>query len=198
MACACGSTEHKRIGVGTEQLEKSIEESFPKARVARLDRDTASGDGVEAVLDRLRSGEVDVLVGTQMVTKGHDIAAVTLVGVALADQSLAFPDFPRVRTNLPAARAGRWPRRPRRHPRQSRPANLPTRSPGGAPRRTTRLRSFYAEEIRAREEVGYPPFTRLVAVRVHAGAEADARGATQVLAEPPANIRPSKTARSKS
>jgi primosomal protein N' (replication factor Y) len=184
MACAsCGSTEHKRIGVGTEQLEKSIEESFPKARVARLDRDTASGDGVEAVLDRLRSGEVDVLVGTQMVTKGHDIAAVTLVGVALADQSLAFPDFRASERTFQllaqvAGRAGR----------ADTPGKviLQTYQPDHPAVRLAAqhdYEGFYAEEIQARQEVGYPPFARLVTVRVHAGAEADARGATQLLAE---------------
>jgi primosomal protein N' (replication factor Y) len=184
MACAsCGSTEQKRLGVGTEQLEKSIEESFPKARVARLDRDTASGDGIEEVLDRLRSGEVDVLVGTQMVTKGHDIAAVTLVGVALADQSLAFPDFRASERTFQllaqvAGRAGR----------ADTPGKviLQTYQPDHPAVRLAAqhdYEGFYAEEIRAREEVGYPPFTRLVTVRVHAGAEADARGATQLLAE---------------
>ena len=184
MACAsCGSTEQKRIGVGTEQLQKSIEESFPKARVARLDRDTASGDGIEEVLDRLRSGDIDVLVGTQMVTKGHDIAAVTLVGVALADQSLAFPDFRASERTFQllaqvAGRAGR----------ADTPGKviLQTYQPDHPAVRLAAqhdYEGFYAEEIRAREEVGYPPFTRLVTVRVHAGAEADARGATQLLAE---------------
>jgi primosomal protein N' (replication factor Y) len=184
VACAsCGSTEYQRIGVGTEQLEKSVEDSFPKARVARLDRDTASGDGVEAVLDRLRSGEVDVLVGTQMVTKGHDIAAVTLVGVALADQSLAFPDFRASERTFQllaqvAGRAGR----------ADTPGKviLQTYQPDHPAVRLAAqhdYESFYAEEIRAREEVGYPPFARLVTVRVHAGAEADARRATQLLAD---------------
>jgi primosomal protein N' (replication factor Y) len=182
--CAsCGSTEVKRLGVGTEQLEKAVEESFPKARVARLDRDTASGDGVEAVLDRLRRGEVDVLVGTQMVTKGHDVAGVTLVGVALADQSLAFPDFRASERTFQllaqvAGRAGR----------ADTPGKviLQTYQPDHpAVRLAARhdYESFYEEEIRAREEVGYPPFARLVTVRVHAGAEADARRATQLLAE---------------
>jgi primosomal protein N' (replication factor Y) len=180
---ACGSAEYKRIGVGTEQLEQSIDESFPKARVARLDRDTASGDGVEAVLDRLRTGEIDVLVGTQMVTKGHDIAAVTLVGVALADQSLAFPDFRASERTFQllaqvAGRAGR----------ADTPGKviLQTYQPDHPAVRLAAqhdYESFYAEEIRDREEVGYPPFTRLVSVRVHAGAEADARSATQLLAD---------------
>ena len=182
--CAsCGSTEYERLGVGTEQLEKAVEASFPDARVARLDRDTASASGVEAVLDRLRSGEVDVLVGTQMVTKGHDIAGVTLVGVALADQSLAFPDFRASERTFQllaqvAGRAGR----------ADAPGKviLQTFQPDHpAVRFAARhdYESFYAEEVRAREEVGYPPFARLVTVRVHAGAETDARRVTQLLGD---------------
>ncbi len=182
--CAgCGSTEYKRLGVGTEQLQKAVEESFPKARVARLDRDTASGDGVERVLDRLRSGEVDVLVGTQMVTKGHDIAGVTLVGVALADQSLAFPDFRASERTFQllaqvAGRAGR----------ADSPGEviLQTYQPDHPAVRLAAehdYESFYADEIRERQEVGYPPFARLVSVRVHAGDEDDARRATQALAD---------------
>lgn len=184
VACAsCGSTEYKRLGVGTEQLQKGIEASFPNASVARLDRDTASGDGVEAVLDRLRTGDVDVLVGTQMVTKGHDIAGVTLVGVALADQSLAFPDFRASERTFQllaqvAGRAGR----------ADTPGKvvLQTYQPDHPAVRLAAkhdYESFFVEEIRDREEVGYPPFARLVSVRVHAGAEADARGATGTLAE---------------
>ncbi len=184
MPCAsCGSTEYKLLGVGTEQLEKAVEESFPQARVARLDRDTASGDGVEAVLDRLRSGEIDVLVGTQMVTKGHDIAGVTLVGVALADQSLAFPDFRASERTFQllaqvAGRAGR----------ADTPGEviLQTFQPDHPAVRLAAqhdYESFYAAEIRDREEVGYPPFARLVTVRVHAGAEADARSVAQLLAD---------------
>jgi len=184
MPCAsCTGTEYRRIGVGTEQLERAIQEGFPKARVARLDRDTASGEGVELVLDRLRSGEVDVLVGTQMVTKGHDIAGVTLVGIALADQSLAFPDFRASERTFQllaqvAGRAGR----------ADTPGEviLQTFQPDHpAVRLAARhdYEGFYAEEIRARQEVGYPPFGRLVSVRVHAGAEADARSATQLLAD---------------
>jgi primosomal protein N' (replication factor Y) len=171
------------LGVGTEQLQQAIEESFPKARVARLDRDTAAGEGVEAVLDRLRQGAVDVLVGTQMVTKGHDIAGVTLVGVVLADQSLAFPDFRASERTFQllaqvAGRAGR----------ADAPGEviLQTFQPEHPAIRLAAqhdYEQFYAEEVRNREEVGYPPFARLVTARVHAGAEADARNATQHLAD---------------
>lgn len=184
MPCpACGAEDHQHLGVGTEQLEQAVEESFPEARVARLDRDTASGDGVEAVLDRLRTGEVNVLVGTQMVTKGHDIARVTLVGVVLADQSLAFPDFRASERTFQllaqvSGRAGR------------------AESPGEVILQTYQpehpavrfaadhdYEQFYEEEIQIRREVDYPPFARLVSVRVHAGAESDARQATQQLAD---------------
>jgi primosomal protein N' (replication factor Y) (superfamily II helicase) len=81
------------LGVGTERLEASLREAFPQARIGRLDRDTAGGRGVATILDQLRTRALDVLVGTQMVTKGHDVPGVTLVGVVLADQSLVFPDF---------------------------------------------------------------------------------------------------------
>ena len=180
---ACGARETQHLGVGTEQLQQAVEEAFPNAKVARLDRDTASGEGVEAVLDRLRTGEVDVLVGTQMVTKGHDIAGVTLVGVVLADQSLAFPDFRASERTFQllaqvAGRAGR----------AETPGEviLQTYQPEHAAIRLAAQHDyaqFFGDEIGAREEVGYPPFTRLVSVRVHAGAESEARAATQHLAD---------------
>ena len=180
---SCGAQDYQRLGVGTEQLERALAECFPKAKIARLDRDTASADGVEAVLDRLRDGEVDVLVGTQMVTKGHDIPRVTLVGVVLADQSLAFPDFRASERTFQllaqvAGRAGR----------ADRPGKvvLQTFQPEHPAVRLAAQHDyerFYAEEIKSRKEVGYPPFSRLVSVRVHAGAEAEARRATQALAD---------------
>ena len=80
-------------GLGTEKLEETLAQAFPGARVARLDRDVASGRNVEALLDRVRAREVDILVGTQMVTKGHDLPNVTLVGVINADAALSIPDF---------------------------------------------------------------------------------------------------------
>jgi primosomal protein N' (replication factor Y) len=180
---SCGCQEYQRLGVGTEQLEQALGESFPKAKVARLDRDTASSEGVETVLDRLRTGEIDVLVGTQMVTKGHDIPRVTLVGVVLADQSLAFPDFRASERTFQllaqvAGRAGRAEQPGRVILQTFQPEHPAVRLAAQHD-----YERFFAAEIAARREVGYPPFARLVSVRVHAGAEADARRATQVLAE---------------
>lgn len=182
--CAeCGANEYHHLGVGTEQMQHAVEESFPNARVARLDRDTASGEGVEAVLDRLRTGAVDVLVGTQMVTKGHDIAGVTLVGVVLADQSLAFPDFRASERTFQllaqvAGRAGRA-----ETPGEVILQTFQPEHPAVRLAAQHDYEQFYGEEIMSREEVGYPPFARLVSVRVHSGAEADARNATQHLAD---------------
>ncbi|MEM6959577.1 MAG: primosomal protein N', partial [Myxococcota bacterium] len=85
---ACGADALEHMGLGTEQLESMLTENFPGARVGRLDRDVASGRSIEAILKRFRARELDVLVGTQMVTKGHDVPGVTLVGVLAADQSL--------------------------------------------------------------------------------------------------------------
>ncbi|MCH2108936.1 MAG: primosomal protein N', partial [Polyangiaceae bacterium] len=90
---SCGSKEFELEGTGTEKIESLLAESFPKAKVARLDRDVAAGLKSEKILNAMRAGEVDILIGTQMVTKGHDLPAVTLVGVLNADAALSLPDF---------------------------------------------------------------------------------------------------------
>jgi primosomal protein N' (replication factor Y) len=95
---ACRSPKLDRLGTGTERVETLVRARFPDARVARLDRDTTGGGdgdgrGLEAVLRRMQRGEIDILVGTQMVTKGHDFAGVTLVGVLQPDQGMNLPDF---------------------------------------------------------------------------------------------------------
>ncbi len=90
----CASDHIQFLGTGAERVEAELFAHFPQARIARLDRDTASGKGAfEEILRRFRHGEVDILVGTQMIAKGHDIPNVTLVGVVLADIGLAMPDF---------------------------------------------------------------------------------------------------------
>ncbi|MEK7798730.1 MAG: primosomal protein N', partial [Acidobacteriota bacterium] len=94
-ACpACGSAHLHFGGTGTERLEDVLKAALPGARVERLDRDTARGRGsVEALLTRFERGEIDVLLGTQMIAKGHDFPNVTLVGVLAADALLGLPDF---------------------------------------------------------------------------------------------------------
>jgi primosomal protein N' (replication factor Y) len=90
---ACHAPALTLEGLGTERLETTLRESFPTARIARLDRDVADGKKAQAILARMHAREIDILVGTQMVTKGHDLPNVTLVGVVNADAALSLPDF---------------------------------------------------------------------------------------------------------
>ena len=90
----CQSEHLYYLGAGSQQGEERLQELFPNARIARMDRDTVRGRGdMERLLTRLHSGEINLLVGTQMIAKGHDIHGVTLVGVVGADSALGLPDF---------------------------------------------------------------------------------------------------------
>jgi len=93
--CAhCGSEYVYFLGTGSEKLEELLHGMFPQARIARLDRDTVRGqEDFERALNALNEGELDLLLGTQMIAKGHDIHGVTLVGVVGADMALGMPDF---------------------------------------------------------------------------------------------------------
>ena len=90
----CGSDHIYFLGSGSEKLEDMLQTAFPNARIGRMDRDTIRGRGdFERVLNQMHAGEIDLLVGTQMIAKGHDVPGVTLVGVVGADFALGFPDF---------------------------------------------------------------------------------------------------------
>ena len=90
----CNSEYVQYLGTGAEKLEDILHSLYPQARIARLDRDTVRGrDDLERVLSALQAGDIDLLVGTQMIAKGHDIPNVTLVGVVGSDAALSFPDF---------------------------------------------------------------------------------------------------------
>lgn len=90
----CQSDQIQFLGTGSERLEDEVHQHLPTARIARLDRDSANAKGaLENILFSFRNGEIDILVGTQMIAKGHDIPNVTLVGVVLADIGLSIPDF---------------------------------------------------------------------------------------------------------
>ncbi len=89
----CGAADLAELGHGTEQIEDKLEHLLPHARIGRMDRDTTRGKALLNLLTDFRKGELDILIGTQMLAKGHDFPGVTLVGVLNAEQSLAFPDF---------------------------------------------------------------------------------------------------------
>ena len=182
----CRSDRLDLRGRGTERVEDALETLFPEARVTRLDRDTTtSGQRLEDVVRDMRDGRIDVLVGTQMVTKGHDFPNVTLVGVLAADSSLNFPDFRAAERTFQlltqvAGRAGRG-RRPGQVLVQTydpdHPCLLAVRDHDHA--------RFAAEELAVRKMRGFPPFGHAVSVRFegrHGGkVEALARRAADVL-----------------
>jgi len=170
-ACNAGSVE--RLGVGTEQLEQQIRTQFPTARVARLDRDTAEGPGLLRVLEGMRRGEIDIVVGTQMLTKGHDFPGVTLVGVLLADQGMDLPDYRASERSFQlleqvAGRAGRGDRPGRVILQTYKPSH-----PAVECARDHDYLRFAALELRDRRELDYPPAARMACVHVD-GADANA------------------------
>ena len=161
---ACGGVLIE-VGSGTERVEAEVAARFPQARVARLDRDAAtSAERLTDLLSRFARGEVDVLVGTQMVAKGHDVPGVTLVGVVLADLGLHFPDFRagertfQLLTQV-AGRAGRGDDPGRVVIQTFLPAHYAVELA-----RTHDYPRFYREEIARRRPHGWPPFRELVQV----------------------------------
>jgi len=173
LECAgCGKTDGALLGFGTERLEEEVAAMFPRARVARLDRDTSARKGAqERILRAFHAGETDVLIGTQMVAKGHDIPNVTLVGVILADLGLHHPDFRAGERNFQlltqvAGRAGRGEDPGRVLIQTFLPDHYSI-----ALARTHDYPTFYREELSRRELHGYPPFRFLIRVDL-AGPEA--------------------------
>ena len=178
----CGGLGMVPFGAGTQRIEEVLQQAFPGARVERLDRDTVAKEGVEAVLERMHAREIDILVGTQMVTKGHDLPGVTLVGVVLADQSLVFPDFRASERTFQllaqvAGRAGRGGK-----PGKVIVQSYQTQHPAIVLACEHDYERFFAVESETRRDIGYPPFFRLAAIRVDAGDEAVAQGAAATLA----------------
>ncbi|HEY6394273.1 MAG TPA: primosomal protein N' [Candidatus Binataceae bacterium] len=164
---ACGGHDLKGQGFGTERLTHALSEILPEARIERMDSDTSGRKGARAhILAELRAGRVDILVGTQMITKGFDFPGVTLAAVVLADLGLNIPDFRSAERTFQlltqvAGRAGRG----------ERPGKviIQTYAPGHYSIRAARDQDyarFIRRELQLRRELGYPPFARLAMVRV--------------------------------
>jgi len=166
----CGSEYVYFLGTGSEKLEELLHGMFPQARIARLDRDTVRGhEDFERTLNALNEGELDLIVGTQMIAKGHDIHGVTLVGVVGADVALGLPDFRAAERTFQlltqvAGRAGRG------------------QTPGKVILQTYfqdhyavqyaarhDFLGFYEKELRFRSWMHYPPYSALANVLVRSG-----------------------------
>ncbi|MGH9584222.1 MAG: replication restart helicase PriA [Bryobacteraceae bacterium] len=178
----CGSDYVQFLGTGSERAEEELHRHFAEARIARLDRDTASGKGAfERILQQFRDGEIDILVGTQMIAKGHDVPNVTLVGVVLADIGLSMPDFRAAERSFQlltqaAGRAGRG----------ATPGEvvIQTLNPDHYAIRFAaeqNYEGFYSKESGFRKWLRYPPYAVCANVLVRAQKQEDAlRMATQL------------------
>jgi primosomal protein N' (replication factor Y) len=167
-ACAkCAAPYLERIGFGTERIEAEIRSRFPEARMARIDRDSVRRKGsLVDLLNRFARREIDVLVGTQMIAKGHDFPDVTLVGVISADVGLGLADFRAAERTFQlltqvAGRAGRGER-----PGLAIIQSLVPEHYGIRLACAQDYRRFYEREIEFRRQMRYPPQTAMVNVVV--------------------------------
>jgi primosomal protein N' (replication factor Y) len=160
---SCHQEGIKALGMGTEKVQRELAALFPKASIDRMDRDTVSRKGAHfEILKKLRDQKTDILIGTQMITKGHDFPQVTLIGVLSADLSLNWPDFRAGERTFQllaqvAGRAGRGI-----HPGQ---VYIQTFNPDHYIFNYVGHHDylgFYNQEIRFRRALKYPPFSRLI------------------------------------
>ncbi|TDX49193.1 primosomal protein N' [Orenia marismortui] len=159
----CGSIYIKYFGVGTQKVEESLKELYPEATIARMDVDTTRRKGAyQQILSSFKQGEIDILVGTQMIAKGHDFANVTLVGVITADTALNLPDFRagertfQLLTQV-AGRTGRGDKEGKVIIQSYTPEHYSIQLA-----QEHDYKSFYQLEIGTREIALYPPFTHLI------------------------------------
>jgi primosomal protein N' (replication factor Y) len=158
----CQSEHIYFLGVGSEKVEEELHRAFPAARIARLDRDTVTGKRqYETILQDFREGNYDILVGTQMIAKGHDIPNVTLVGVISADMGLGMPDFRAAERTFQlltqvAGRAGRGDVPGIVLIQTINPDHYAVRMAAAHD-----FQAFYEKELNFRRMMHYPPFTAM-------------------------------------
>ncbi len=180
----CGSPYIGTFRAGTQQVEEAVKRRFPQARVLRMDMDTTRGKGGhEAVLERFASGDADILIGTQMIVKGHDFKNVTLMGVLAADLSLMVPDYRAAERTFQllaqaAGRAGRS-RKPGQVIIQTyQPEHYAVQAAAKHD-----YRRFYEEEMGYRLLAGYPPAAHMMAVLIASEEESLADELANLLKE---------------
>jgi len=163
----CGSSRVTHLGLGTEQVEELVRGRFPGARVDRMDRDTTRGKGGHArILRKVAERNTDILIGTQMVAKGHDFPGITLVGIVSVESTLNIPDYRSAERTFQLVtqlmgRAGRGDDPGR--------VIIQTLNPGHyalAHAGTGAMEEFYTTELAFRKETGYPPFVHLAALHL--------------------------------
>ncbi len=190
----CHSRFIKPFGIGTQKVEEELRRRYPEVEIVRLDLDTTTGkDAHRALLDRFRSGQARIMVGTQMIAKGLDFPQVTLVGAVLADLSLNLPDYRSEERTFQlltqvAGRAGRANRPGEVIIQTYKPEHFAIQAAAQQD-----YRAFFNQEFSRRRQKLYPPFTMLVRLLVEARQERQAREVsgklyarvTQMLADNP-------------
>ncbi|MGD0617973.1 MAG: primosomal protein N' [Bryobacteraceae bacterium] len=190
----CDSEYLQYIGTGAEKAEDELHHEFPQARIARMDRDTVSGKRhFETILQGFRDGDYDVLVGTQMIAKGHDIPNVTLVGIVSADIGLGMPDFRAAERTFQlltqaAGRAGRGDLAGQVLIQTVNPEHYAVRFAAAQD-----YQLFYEKEIQFRRLMRYPPFSALANVLVRSERQEQALAMSselgQLLDPPPEGLK---------
>ena len=179
----CASPYIGTFGLGTEKVEEIVKKDFPNARVLRMDGDTTTGkNGHEAILESFKNGEADILIGTQMIVKGHDFEKVSLVGILAADLSLFLGDFRAAETTYEllvqaAGRAGRGRYRGKVVIQTYNPDHYVIQAAA-----TGNYKDFYSKEIRYRKLGEYPPETHLLAVILFAAKAEEVSRRAEILA----------------
>ncbi len=180
----CGSLDVGYSGFGTEKVEQEVRKRFPSLRVQRIDADSIKKRGVlEQALSEFRAGAIDILLGTQMVAKGLNFPGVKLVGIIHADTGLALPDFRAAERTFGlivqvAGRAGRY--------RPDGRVIIQTLRPGhDAIRRAASgdVEGFYAAEMAIRQQLAFPPFSRIIRLVVRSRSRGQAQGSAQQLVD---------------
>ena len=163
----CGSSGLQLLGYGTEKVEEAVKTFFPLARVARLDRDTTARKGsLLKILQGLHERTIDILIGTQMVAKGHDFPYITLVGIICADLSLSVPDFRAGERTFQilaqvAGRAGRGASPGKVILQTYNPKHFSILAA-----QNQDYEAFHCQEIKFRQDLNYPPFSRLIQLKI--------------------------------
>ncbi|MBN2032629.1 MAG: primosomal protein N' [Deltaproteobacteria bacterium] len=185
----CGRDALKPYGFGTEKVEKALAEIYPGLRIERMDRDSVRRKGqIFRLLKKFSLHETDVLIGTQMITKGYDFPRVTLVGVLAADFSLGFPDFRAAEKTFQilsqvAGRAGRGEQKGRVIVQTFYPEHYAI-----AAAKNHDYQSFFDQETELRQQLNYPPFSFLACLRLQGNHEGATSEMSKQLAEEMARV----------
>lgn len=180
----CGAETLSSFGIGIEKVEQILKKILPNAKIARMDSDILSKKNLHVnILEDFRNGEIDILVGTQMIAKGLDNPNVTLVGVVNADNSFAFPDFRSAERGFQlltqvAGRAGRGEVDGKVYFQTFNPEFYVLDNA-----KNQDYKTFYTSELEAREFFDYPPFSQIFVLIISAKEQWKAKQSTQIIAE---------------